>query len=221
MHRRGYHRAAVFLPGILVLAGCNRTLVFGEETGFNMGIFVKPNESTPLQVNFGLDRKVASIVPPKTEPGPQGANGEAVNMFAGFRAAYDTVQKDNVVQPFAGSLRIRTQFASGAAAKAIAADPNTVARVVDVSNSISMPGSLMRDEATKNRADVEQRIKLLAGAQQVRLANNMIPKLSTRPADFQAAMRALVPKTGQFGSSVQQQQPQSGSIWIGRTTSLT
>ena len=40
--------------------GCGRTLVFAEQTGLNLSIVVKPSEATPLNVNIGLDRTVAS-----------------------------------------------------------------------------------------------------------------------------------------------------------------
>jgi hypothetical protein len=75
----------------------------------------------PLSVNIGLDRKVASLVPPTRENTPEGTvDGEGVNMFAGFKAAYDPgVDANQKLQPFAGDLRIRTQFASGGAVKAI------------------------------------------------------------------------------------------------------
>jgi len=114
----------------LVLSGCGHTLVFAEQTGFNLSIIAKPSEATPLNVNIGLDRTVASLVPPIHDNTPQGrVDGEGVNMFAGFRANYDPG-----TQPLAGDLRIRTQFASGQAATMIAGDPDTVVRVVNVSD---------------------------------------------------------------------------------------
>jgi hypothetical protein len=39
-------------------------LVFTEHTGFNLSIVAKPSEATPLNVNFGLDRTLGSVVPP-------------------------------------------------------------------------------------------------------------------------------------------------------------
>src|SRR5215471_14007825 len=95
---------------------------------FQLSIIAKPSEATPLNVNIGLDRTVASLVPPIHDNTPQGrVDGEGVNMFAGFRANYDPG-----TQPLAGDLRIRTQFASGQAATMIAGDPDTVVRVVNV-----------------------------------------------------------------------------------------
>src|SRR5215831_19972727 len=74
----------------LVLSGCGHTLVFAEQTGFNLSIIAKPSEATPLNVNIGLDRTVASLVPPIHDNTPQGmVDGEGVNMLAGFKAAYD------------------------------------------------------------------------------------------------------------------------------------
>jgi hypothetical protein len=128
-------RAATFslagplaLAMTLVLTGCGHTLVFAEQTGFNLSIVAKPSEATPLNVNIGLDRTVASSVPPIHENTPHGTvDGEGVNMFAGFNAHYDPG-----TQPLSGNLHIRTQFASGQAALMIAGDPDTVARVVNV-----------------------------------------------------------------------------------------
>jgi hypothetical protein len=201
-------RGIRFMPtllGLFLLTGCSRTLVFVERTGINLGIFVKPNESTPLVVNFGLDRKVGSIVPATGEATQQGTNGEAVNMYAGFRAAYDPKVVGTDVQPFGGDLRIRTQFASGAAATAVAGDPAVVAKIVDVTKPLVFNASFREVTPTQNRADVKQRIDTLSGLQRVRLANLMIPNLATRPADFRALMRSMIPTAGRFGTTGKQQ----------------
>jgi hypothetical protein len=63
MNRAGLAYGLV-LATALALTGCGNTLVFVDRTGVNLSIIAKPSEATPLEVNFGLDRKVASVVPP-------------------------------------------------------------------------------------------------------------------------------------------------------------
>jgi len=155
------------LATTLALTGCSHTLVFAEQTGFNLSVIVKPSEATPLNVNLGLDRTVASLVPPIHENTPQGVvDGEGVNMFAGFAAHYDPA-----TQPFAGSLRIRTQFASGQAATMIAGDPNAVIRVVNVSD---IPlGGLTPDSIRPQVLPLRREIRGLSDPQKLRLARDL------------------------------------------------
>jgi hypothetical protein len=158
------------LAGLLVLAitlaltGCGRTLVFAEQTGFNLSIIAKSSEATPLNVNIGLDRKVASLVPPIHEKTSQSeADGEGVNMFAGFKAAYDPgIGANQSAQPFAGDLRIRTQFASGQAAKAIAGNPSAVLQVVNVSGEPLFIAAVVDDSTQKRKVAINQYVRGLA-----------------------------------------------------------
>jgi len=148
----------------LMLTGCGRTLVFAEQTGFNLSIIAKSSEATPLNVNIGLDRTVASLVPPIHENTPQGmVDGEGVNMLAGFKAAYDReIGVNQGAHPFSGDLRIRTQFASGQAAWLIAGNPSAVLQVVNVSG-VPLFTAVVVDEATENRkVAINQYIRGLA-----------------------------------------------------------
>ncbi len=105
----------------VTVAGCGRTLVFIERDGVNLA--VRASGSTPpLEVNFGLNRTVATIVPPANE------KGDAVSMFAGF-------QVDNTLVPtkaLDADLQIDTQFASGKAATAVASKPGVVSQIVSM-----------------------------------------------------------------------------------------
>ena len=155
------------LATTLVLSGCGRTLVFAEQTGFNLSVVVKPSEATPLNVNIGLDRTVASLVPPIHEATPQGTvDGEGVNMFAGFNAHYDPA-----TQPLAGNLHIRTQFASGQVALMIAGDPDTVVRVVNVTDRpLGAPTPI---DIRRHVRPLRQKIEGLSASQMLRLARDL------------------------------------------------
>jgi hypothetical protein len=111
------------------VAGCGRTLVFAEQDGVNFAIRVNGSSSTPIEANFGLNRTIATIVPPAGEASGR-PDGDAVSMFASF-------QIDNTLNPaqapLNASLEISTQFASGDAAKAVARNPEAVVAIVNPS----------------------------------------------------------------------------------------
>ncbi|MEK7994422.1 MAG: hypothetical protein AAB403_11520 [Planctomycetota bacterium] len=108
------------------VSGCGQTLVFAERDGVNLAIRTGTS-TTPLEVNFGLNRTIATIVPPAGEKSGK-PSGDAVSMFAGF-------QVDNTLDPekapLKADLQIDTQFASGKAATAVAGDPQLVAQIVN------------------------------------------------------------------------------------------
>jgi hypothetical protein len=105
---------------ILALAGCERTLVYGERSGFNVGIWVTPSENLPLEVNAGLKRRVVGIIPPSGERRDGQVNGEAVNMFSRFDVQYQPSTEGVLF----GTHTVSTAFASGGAATAIANSEN-------------------------------------------------------------------------------------------------
>jgi hypothetical protein len=105
----------------ITAAGCGRTLVFIERDGVNLAIRTS-GSTPPLEVNFGLNRTIATIGP------PAGEKGDAVSMFAGF-------QVDNtldVAKALNADMQIDTQFASGKAATAVARKPQVVAQIVSM-----------------------------------------------------------------------------------------
>lgn len=166
----------------VTVAGCGRTLVFIERDGVNLA--VRASGSTPpLEVNFGLNRTVATIVPPANE------KGDAVSMFAGF-------QVDNTLVPtkaLDADLQIDTQFASGKAATAVASKPGVVANIVSMTAGAKIAAqtdsaieviiaAISCDE--KKTINPALRDKLIAAA-------NAPPFLKTRqtPDDFRKAIR--------------------------------
>lgn len=129
----------VMTAAAFALSACGNTLVFAERTGFNLAIQVNDDPATPVQVNAGLKRSVVGLVPPsktlkeETNKGSR-ADGEAVSMFSGFRLEYE----EGATGLFQGDLSIRTQFASGMAARYIAGRKDAkqvVAKIVKVRSS--------------------------------------------------------------------------------------
>ncbi|HMD65446.1 MAG TPA: hypothetical protein VKG22_02195 [Stellaceae bacterium] len=127
---RGPATFACALTLLFLVAGCGRTLVFGERDGFNFAIRADSASQPPLEVNFGLDRTVGTIIPPAAQVDGRPA-GEGVNMFAGFQ-----IDRDDTGTPtlFGVKIRVGTQFASGEAAKKVAGDPEVVKQIVSVTD---------------------------------------------------------------------------------------
>ena len=124
-------RFAVVVLFMLGTAACTDSLVFSEYSGFNLGISVNDEPSTPLQVNAGLERTVLAFAPPVGDADTAGnVRGDAVSLFSGFRLDDDHAAPNS--SAFGGTLRIRSQFASGMAARNIAQNPSAAAKVVGV-----------------------------------------------------------------------------------------
>ena len=123
-----FRRIGILLATIGVaasVAGCGRTLMFAESDGVNFAVRANAASSPPFEVNFGLNRTVATVVPPNKQSSDGKATGDAVNMFGGFQidAALEGQQKIDA------DVKIATQFASGKAATAVAGDPQVVAKI--------------------------------------------------------------------------------------------
>jgi len=126
---------------ICALSGCGKTLMFGERSGLNLAIRVDPAGQPPVMLNLGLNRTVGTIVPPATQSRDNRPSGDAISMFSGFQVESfsDPVQITPATvaratgNPFSVDLLIGTQFASGAAAMAVAeGDPEVVRQIVSV-----------------------------------------------------------------------------------------
>ena len=121
---------------VLTAGGCSRTLVFAERDGVNMAIRADAARSPPLEVNFGLNRVVGTSVPPIAEkPGSGGVTeprGQAVNMISGFQVLSAKIDPK---KPADVDLTIRSHFASGSAAEAIAEDLAAVQGIATFMNS--------------------------------------------------------------------------------------
>lgn len=94
----------------LSLAGCGKALIYAEGTNFSLTTLrLNEDPATPVRMVSGLDRTVAAVVPRRA------ADGDAVNMSANFHLEH---KKDGKTFPsvFGDTLKITTEFASGAAA---------------------------------------------------------------------------------------------------------
>lgn len=114
-----------FLLALPIVSGCERALVYGDRSGFNLAIRSDPAESAPLEVNAGLQRRVIGFVPASESDQNAPAKGEAVNMFSRF----DLKQHRDSNTVFGGKLTIGTAFASGQAALYVAEKPEVVAAI--------------------------------------------------------------------------------------------
>ncbi|MCB1815720.1 MAG: hypothetical protein KDK04_28970 [Candidatus Competibacteraceae bacterium] len=120
-----YASILMYIAVCLVLSGCTNHLVFGERTGFNLGVSVNSEAAVPLEVNAGLRRSVFGMVPPRRtvedSNGNPTADDEAVSLISGFGLKYDP-DNSNALN---GDLTILTRFASGIAAIKLAGGSNT------------------------------------------------------------------------------------------------
>ena len=167
----------VLLTGLLLapLAGCGKTLIFAEHEGVNFAIRANASSQPPIEVNFGLDSALATIVPPAGQVDGR-PKGDAVNLFAGFQVDRDgSILTDT--QRVKVSLRIATQFASGQAALEIANKPSVVAKIVNTSSGFDSSGTCLSgylsglgrtgDARKKKQAEMDRRARELATAQKL------------------------------------------------------
>ena len=111
-----------------LLGGCGRTLLFAESDGVNLAVRANTSSDTPVEVNFGLNRTVGTIVPPAGQKSGNQPDGEAVNMLAGF----EVINNYNTVGAVDVDLTVDTQFASGKAAKKVAENPEAAAKIANL-----------------------------------------------------------------------------------------
>lgn len=151
-------QAAVLMTVTTLGAGCTNTLFYGESTEFDLAIHLNDNPQQPLEVNMGLKRHVGQVTPPvATEQNESGtaAVGEAVSTLSGFRLRYEEDTTSN--NPLNNDLYIRTQFATGAAAAALAKNPIQAVKVIDAKFDFA------RDEAFAAPAAQARVEKILDG----------------------------------------------------------
>jgi hypothetical protein len=194
--RHIFHRIITPLLAVGIaaaVAGCGRTLVFVERDGVNLAIRANASSSPPIEVNFGLNRTVATIVPPVGESGGRPA-GEGVSMLAGFQVENNF----NLAKPLDADIKIDTQFASGAAATSVATSPPLVAHIV------RMPGTTFQRTpefapTIGNRQQLVATIRDLSDDQAVAAATSMLPNLSARPDPLRASLAPQVAAIAQAG----------------------
>jgi hypothetical protein len=189
--------AALALGVTLIVAGCGRTLVFAERDGVNFAIRADSAAKPPLEINFGLDRVVGTVVPPAGEQDGRPA-GEAVNMFAGFQVQrYSDLSLE---KPVGVDLEITTQFASGEAARNVAESPAVVAQIVKLTG-VTIPRSVVFAKTLKDRQTLLAEVMGLKGNQWIVVAQEMAPRLSERPPEIQRALGVHLPRNGRFASA--------------------
>ncbi|MEM5522499.1 hypothetical protein [Sulfitobacter sp. AS59] len=142
-----------------LLGGCSKTngtaVSYGERTGVNIGVFVDPTKSLPIESNFGLVRRVVSHVPAldcdavaQEEKRAQCLNGQdSVDVVSAFhmkRTARDDRAAANALN---GKLTISTAFITGQAAVDATENSNAKNLVAKVS------GAVDADQATPNRTE--------------------------------------------------------------------
>jgi hypothetical protein len=197
-HHRSLPQVTTLLWAVGIAAsvgGCGRTLVFAERDGVNLAIRANASSSPPIEVNFGLNRTVATIVPPAGESGGH-PNGEAVSMFAGFQVENNL----DPAKPLAADVKIDTQFASGAAAKSVAGNPTVVAHIVNV-GSVTIQRTLEFANTLTDRTQLLAAVNGLSDDQAVAVATSILPALSTRKPELQQALApqvAALPPNGKI-----------------------
>jgi hypothetical protein len=178
----------------IAMGGCGTTLVFGERDGVNLAIRANASSTPPIEVNFGLDRVVTTIVPPAGESGGHPV-GEAVNMFAGFQV--ERYGDLDLNKPVGIDIQITTQFASGAAAVSVSGNPAVVNQIVRLNGP-----TVTRDAAfvptLTDRRSLLAVVKPLTDDQTVIAATAMAPKLPERSAFLQQSLGQYIPPNGAF-----------------------
>jgi hypothetical protein len=199
---RGPATFACTLALVFSVTGCGRTLVFGERDGLNFAIRADSASQPPLEVNFGLDRTVGTIIPPAAQVDGRPV-GEVVNMFAGFQIDRDDT---GTPTPLGVKLRVATQFASGAAAVSIAGKPEVVNQIVSVGDrphagptpavidaEVRAYGRALANLAPEQKRKLAEDLGLLSPSESV--SNDMIAK---RLRDHLDAVRQNVDSFNEF-----------------------
>lgn len=157
----------IAIPSVILMSGCQNTLIFAERSSFKIGIHVNDNAVTPVEINAGFKRTVVALVPPSDDPDKTEAgdrpHGEATNLVSGFALSYTTTPGDW----FNEKLTIKSQFASGGAALIVTDD--TAKKILNVRIVSPVPEALQ-----KRREAAAEFVKTsLTPAQLDTLANNL------------------------------------------------
>ncbi len=128
------HHLTIVTCALLVI-GCNKALIYSEGTNVSLATLkVNDDVTEPVSVNFGLERTIAVVAPPKTK------DGDSINMVSGFML-------DDDGSPF-GTMTIKTQFASGEAGLNLATNsPQAAAQIMNVT-SVKPDGPQLRARKT-------------------------------------------------------------------------
>lgn len=178
-------RAASGAIFLLLASGCGNTLLYSEGTGFNLGIKVNDHPSTPIDVNFGLERELAGVIPAKgnieTDAySVKGPSGEAASLISGFDLRYVNDQGEVIKKPFGGTLKIRTQFVSGKAATTIAGGKKATQSLKAITTLRSPV--IVSEELQARRKSAADWVKSLDENGQARLAGGLMLPASDLPS---------------------------------------
>lgn len=108
--------------GGLCLSSCteiqDRALVYGERSGVNIALRSDPAKALPVEVNAGVQRRVTTLVPPKSRNDKRRPTDEAVSLVSTFDLTYNNADAQKGL--FGGTTRIASIFTTGTAATALA-----------------------------------------------------------------------------------------------------
>ena len=122
---------------------CERTMVFGESTGLNIGVSVDAAKGTPVEVNTGFKRQVVGIVPSSQNRQGDRTKGEATSMISRFEIGHQGGADTN---EFNNKVTIRSAFASGEAAVNVIGND----KATEIVNSILGPTPLVASRDPEN-----------------------------------------------------------------------
>jgi hypothetical protein len=159
----------IFRPIVLfglftfTFAACEQTMVFGEKTGFNLGVAVDTAKSSPIEINTGFRRQIVGIIPASEQRTGDVAKGEATNMISRFEMAQTANNKSGEdFNAFDRQIVMSSAFASGKAAVAL------------------VGGTVDGVKINKSRTDVNSVVNKIAETEIVRVVSEGTPSSDKR-----------------------------------------
>lgn len=170
-------KTALFLAIATVAFACDRAIVYGDRTGFNLAIRTDVAEGQPVEVNAGLQRRVGGFVPPRKRDENGNAVGEAANLMSRF----ELTRKAGEGLGLADTIWINSAFVSGDAAVKASQNADSVAsifsapgiRVSDAPEDVDAIGKLLNFTAVSE--ENRQAYLILARARGLKVAPDTDP----------------------------------------------
>lgn len=134
------------VASIVLTSGCQRALVYGDRTGFNLAVRTDPAKADILEVNTGLQREVVGFVPPQAHTADGNADGEAVNMISRTDIRRTRASDGN---PFNDNIKIHSAFISGAATVEAPENSKLIRTVIDAPKFVQTADAADRAVNTK------------------------------------------------------------------------
>lgn len=129
-------RTALILAIAMIGSACDRAIVYGDRTGFNLALRTDVAEGHPVEVNAGLQRRVGGFAPPRKRDKDGNAVGEAANLMSRFELA----RKAGEGLGLSDTIWINSAFVSGDAAVKASQNADSVASI------FSAPGIRVSDD---------------------------------------------------------------------------